>query len=201
MDDGGKWFCGIDRLAKQRTPCVIYSFGINGESSFEAELLKAAPHCQVWGYDFSVSSFGPEIEGNPALKSRAHFFPYALGGSDAPHSEPPYYTLQSLMKRNGHTFIDILKVDIEGAEFSSIDSFINYFAPSSSSQATLPIGQLQMEIHLRDEHSQFAPFKTWWENLERVGLRPFYTEPNLPYISIVRGALPDLSEVCSNVIS
>ena len=29
--------------------------GINGESSFEAELLEKAPGCQVWGYDFSVS--------------------------------------------------------------------------------------------------------------------------------------------------
>ena len=28
--------------------------GINGESSFEAELLEKAPGCQVWGYDFSV---------------------------------------------------------------------------------------------------------------------------------------------------
>jgi hypothetical protein len=32
--------------------------GVNGESSFEADLMKAAPGCQVYGYDFSVSSVG-----------------------------------------------------------------------------------------------------------------------------------------------
>lgn len=35
---------------------VTCSPGINGESSFEADLLTRAPGCQVWGYDFSVSS-------------------------------------------------------------------------------------------------------------------------------------------------
>ena len=30
--------------------------GINGESSFEADLLDRAPGCQVWGYDYSVDS-------------------------------------------------------------------------------------------------------------------------------------------------
>lgn len=30
--------------------------GINGESSFEAEVMKRAPGCEVWGYDFSVTS-------------------------------------------------------------------------------------------------------------------------------------------------
>ena len=28
----------------------------------------------------------------------------------------PYKTLQTLMKENGHTYIDVLKVDIEGSE-------------------------------------------------------------------------------------
>lgn len=32
--------------------------GVNGESSFEADLMKAAPGCQVYGYDFSVGSVG-----------------------------------------------------------------------------------------------------------------------------------------------
>jgi hypothetical protein len=32
--------------------------GVNDESSFEADLMKAAPGCQVYGYDFSVASVG-----------------------------------------------------------------------------------------------------------------------------------------------
>ncbi|KAH8994780.1 hypothetical protein EDB83DRAFT_2477182 [Lactarius deliciosus] len=33
--------------AKQEK-CVIYSFGVNDKSSFEAALLERAPGCEVW---------------------------------------------------------------------------------------------------------------------------------------------------------
>lgn len=206
LGDGGKWFCGLERLVQQTKPCVIYSFGINGESSFEEALLTAAPQCEIWGYDFSVASFGPEIRDNALLHARSHFFPYALGGQDSPYSDPPVFTLQSLMRQNGHTFIDVLKIDIEGAEFESLASFVDAFVPSAldsarhphgvQEEAVLPIGQLQLEIHAWGANgASFARFKHWWESLERAGLRPFWTEPNLVYVNLVRGARPDLAEV------
>jgi len=211
LGDGGKWFCGLDRIAKQRKPCTIYSFGVNGESSFEAALLTAAPHCEVWGYDYSVNSFGPEVNDDPALKSRAHFFPYALGSADAPHANPPTYTLQTLMKMNGHDFVDVLKVDIEGAEFDSLASFVDAFMPTGSSYGddephhphgpgrksdpVLPVGQMQLEVHAWGDHGEsFPKFKSWWEKLEKAGLRPFWTEPNLVYVNLVRGVRPYLAE-------
>ncbi|EMD33741.1 hypothetical protein CERSUDRAFT_67883 [Gelatoporia subvermispora B] len=200
MGDGGKWVCGLERIARQKE-CVIYSFGINGESSFEAELLQRAPGCQVWGYDFSVKSFGPEIERNTSLRERAHFYPWALGPSNnhGPGSNPPVYTLPTLMDINGHNFIDILKVDIEGAEFASLDKFLEFFGmghPHSPAGPALPIGQMQIEIHARGGtgHDEFAPFKKWWERLEAAGLRPFWAEPNLVYVNLVRGVRPDLAE-------
>ncbi|KAI0338258.1 hypothetical protein BDW22DRAFT_1432708 [Trametopsis cervina] len=198
LADGGKWFCGVERYTRQRAPCVIYSFGINGESSFEAQLLKAAPQCELWGYDFSVSSFGPEIENDPDLKARSHFFPYALGGEDIERAEQPTYTLQTLMKQNGHSFIDILKIDIEGAEFQSLSAFVDHFVPPGTEGGKdgviLPVGQLQLEIHAWGHNVAFPFFRSWWENLERAGLRPFYTEPNLIYLQIIPGAKPDLAE-------
>ncbi|KAH9176370.1 hypothetical protein EDB89DRAFT_1846395, partial [Lactarius sanguifluus] len=49
LGDGGKWVCGMERIAKQEK-YVIYS-------SFEAALLEErAPGCEVWGYDFTVDS-------------------------------------------------------------------------------------------------------------------------------------------------
>ncbi|CCL98198.1 uncharacterized protein FIBRA_00192 [Fibroporia radiculosa] len=215
LGDGGKWVCGLDRIARQKE-CVIYSFGVNNESSFEAELLRRAPGCQVWGYDFSVPSFGPEITAVPALRDRSHFHAWALGEVDnhGPGVYPPTYSLSTLMALNGHQFIDILKVDIEGAEFTALSSFLsvqtamqgtephNPHAPPSSPNnaahpaAPLPIGQMQIEIHARSDtgYSTFAPFKSWWESLERAGLRPFFTEPNLVYVNLIRGARPDLAE-------
>ncbi|KAH8983436.1 hypothetical protein EDB92DRAFT_1890527 [Lactarius akahatsu] len=75
---GGKWACGLDRMAKQ-DKCVIYSFGINGGSSFELPLLECAS-CRVCGCDYSVNSWGPEITGDPELR-RAHLKPFALSAT------------------------------------------------------------------------------------------------------------------------
>ena len=73
LGDGGKFVCGFSRIV-EKPKCVIYSIGVNHESSFvphrppavdhavnppcsfEAELLERGKNCQVWGYDFSVDS-------------------------------------------------------------------------------------------------------------------------------------------------
>jgi len=190
LGDGGKWVCGADRVAKQ-DKCVIYSFGINGESSFESALLKRAPGCEAWGYDFSVKGWGPEISEDPELRHRAHFEPWALGGTDRheEHDNPKWWTLDSLMELNGHTFIDVLKIDIEGGEFDTLTAFI-----AAHAEGGLPIGQLQLEIHAQNDRGRFGYFVKWWETLEGAGLRPFWMEPNLVYVNIVRGARPDLAE-------
>jgi len=196
LGDGGKWICGVERLAKQKK-CVVYSFGINGESSFEAGLLERALGCEVWGYDFTVDKFGPEIERSLRLKARSHFQPWALGGHNAhsPDDNPKYYTLDALMKLNGHDFIDVLKIDIEGAEFDTLSTFLDVHRPKSSfASTTLPIGQLQLELHAWDDYANFAFFHDWWAALEAAGLRPFWTEPNLVYVNYNDRSKARLSE-------
>ena len=73
LGDGGKWVCGLERVETKK-PCVIYSIGINHESSFERDLLSRSAHCEIWGYDFSVEGFGPEVADDPSLLRRAPFF-------------------------------------------------------------------------------------------------------------------------------
>lgn len=129
------------------------------------------------------------------MKRRSHFFPYALGPKDAhsPVDDPKMYTLRTLMERNGHDFIDVLKVDIEGNEFDSLEVFIDSFHGEP-----LPFGQLQLEIHVFGHVAwqDFSKFLKWWEKLEAAGLRPFFSEPNLVYVNLVRGVRPELIEVC-----
>ncbi|KAL0062204.1 hypothetical protein AAF712_010965 [Marasmius tenuissimus] len=206
LGDGGKWVCGITRLETKRD-CVVYSFGINYESSFEAEILRNTQHCQIWGYDFSVKSFGPEIPRNK--RQRTHFYPYKLGGSDqeAVGGEPPMYTLGSLMRLNrtlgpglqkcqmteilftGHQHIDILKVDIESWEFDLLTTLIKSYRDAG---LPLPFGQLQLEVHAWNK--SFEEYLKWWEMLEEAGLRPFWTEPNLVYNNYNREGGADLAE-------
>ena len=195
LGDGGKWVCGMSRVVT-KPDCIIYSVGINHESSFEAELLSRTDNCQVWGYDFSVHEFGPEVQDSPALLRRAHFKPYGLAGTNAhgPEDTNKMYTLQSLMALNGHSHIDILKVDIESWEFETLTTLLRSYMVEDQ---PLPFGQLQLEIHVfpDDKRSEFTTFRSWWEKLEAAGLRPFFTEPNLVYLNLYRGARPDIVEV------
>ncbi|KAG7085881.1 hypothetical protein E1B28_003415 [Marasmius oreades] len=188
LGDGGKWVCGITRI-ENKQDCVVYSFGINHESSFEAEILANTNHCEIWGYDFTVHSFGPQI--TKSQEHRTHFYPYKLGGSNKPAvgDEPAMFTLSSLMKTNGHSHIDILKVDIESWEFETLTTLIKSY---TSAGLPLPFGQLQLEIHAWNK--SFEEFLSWWEMLEDAGLRPFWTEPNLVYQNYNRGATVDLAE-------
>ncbi|KAJ3730356.1 methyltransferase domain-containing protein [Lentinula raphanica] len=187
LADGGKWVCGLSRLERQ-PDCIIYSFGISGDSTFEAELLQNTKHCHVWGYDFSVKGFTNDIP--EAERWRTTFHAFGLAGSDRPatSNEPAMYSLQSLMAMNGHDHIDLLKIDIEGWEFETLEELIK---PYLISGEPLPFAQLQLEIHVWDK--SFASFMKWWEMLEAAGLRPFWTEPNLVYVDYAK-ATPSLTE-------
>ncbi|KAG8815560.1 hypothetical protein FRC17_000663 [Serendipita sp. 399] len=178
MGDGGKWVCGYERVVHQRD-CVIYSSGVAQESSFEKQILETSPTCQIYGYDFSVENWGPQIRDVPEFKDRIHFQPWKLQPQNNPSATPPEYSLQGLMKKNGHTFVDILKLDIEGSEFDVLDSIFKEYKGRP-----LPFGQLQLEVHVGDK--SFADFLHWWERLEEAGLRPFWTEPNLPDVNYYR---------------
>ena len=91
----------------------------------------------------------------------------------------------------GHTFIDILKIDVEGAEFDALTAFLKAFADAD----VLPIGQLQLEIHASANRANFEYFNRWWAALEAAGLRPFYSDPNLVSVNLSRGSRPEVIEV------
>ena len=71
----------------------------------------------------------------------------------------------------GHTHIDILKIDIESWEFDTLTALVD---PYIASDKPLPFGQLQIEIHIWNR--TFEYILTWWEKLEKAGLRPFWAE-------------------------
>lgn len=211
LGDGGKWVCGMSIYESLPAPqfptigstetrdtssaiaandgLVIYSFGINGESSFEAEMLERVPSARIWGYDFSVDGWGKQIPSSE--RHRTFFKKVGLGKEDKHDASPPFYTLPTLMKENKHNYIDILKIDIEGSEYDALDTFMDAFdgMQSASGKSVIPIGQVMIELHLGDGVHLDGPnaggdvgfdrFKTWWERLERMGMRPSWIEINL----------------------
>ncbi|KAJ7816856.1 hypothetical protein B0H14DRAFT_2843998 [Mycena olivaceomarginata] len=102
MGDGGiyigKWVCGLERVTHHKN-CR--------QSSSEQEVLRQGNDCQVYGFDFSVTQWGPELCADTEVSPREHFFPYKIGAADNHNVKPKH-------------FIDIWKIDIEGSEFAAL---------------------------------------------------------------------------------
>ncbi|KAG9321567.1 hypothetical protein KVV02_003203 [Mortierella alpina] len=174
FNDGGKWVCGLSLLGKEKErKCIIYSMGVFDDSSFEAALL-GRTNCEVYAFDGSVDGIAGDAKGNPKI----HFQKVFIGDSDRIDAQgSTWKTLPTIMKEYGHTWIDLLKVDIEGFEYQMMDDLMKSYTD------VLPFSQLQIEFHLngQDMHgdASFPKFKTWFENLEKHHLRPFMNELNL----------------------
>jgi len=188
LGDGGKWVCGMSLYEAKPAPAVsnqkntetiIYSFGVNDESTFEAEMLARIPSARIFAFDFSVVKFGPQL--SPAHSSRAHFSQVGLGAADETLRTPQFFTLRTLMKQNKHEYIDILKIDVEGSEFTALDAFMD----SCEESGIFPIGQVMIELHLfEDKVVNFERFTKWWERLEKFGMRPTWLEINLLAVTL-----------------
>jgi hypothetical protein len=149
--DDSKIVCGMEELQKQQTestkkdkdtnntttppPCVVYSIGGNNEWQFELDLLRHTP-CEIHTFDctghksrFKVPS--SEHKDN-AHNNRLHFhhvclvaYPELAGEPRPSYMKGDYWTLLEMQQKLNHQRIDLLKVDIEGWEFSLFDSWQN----------------------------------------------------------------------------
>lgn len=170
LGDGGKWTCGMSRYESMDSKCVVYSFGVKDDSSFEDEFLSRVPTAKVWAYDMNVCDFKGQL--SPAQRKRARFVQAAIGGETDEGQTPPVYGIQELMRRNGHEYVDVLKMDIKGSEFEAMGALMD-----GTLGRELPVGQLLVKVHFRTGESAGA-FLAWWERLEARGLRAVWTEPN-----------------------
>jgi hypothetical protein len=60
-------------------------------------------NCEIWAYDYSVTNFGKQL--SYEHRARAHFTQAGISGVTNSTSFPPFYTIQDLMKMNGHDYM------------------------------------------------------------------------------------------------
>lgn len=188
LSDGGKVVCGMSHyekvfpgpsVADKKPELVIYSFGVNHDSSFEAAMMQRT-NARIWGYDFSVDSWGPEIPRHQY--ANAHFEKMGISKATDLAANPPMSSVRDLMRENGHDYVDVVKMDIEGAEFDALTSLIQ--SVRSEGNGSLPFGQLLVELHFfPDPPGSTIPkslkqWTEWWSSLEAMGLRPVNNEGN-----------------------
>jgi hypothetical protein len=140
--DTSKIVCGIDNL---RPPCVVYSIGGNNQWEFELDILKKT-ECTVHTFDCTGPKSRFKIP-TSADRSRLFFHHECLGSS--PHES--FFLIEELAEKHGHSKIDLLKMDIEGYEFSVFDSLFSPFSLKKNLEV-LPM-QILVEVHYR---TQFA---------------------------------------------
>lgn len=176
--DYGGWYAPVHDLGKDS---VVYSAGIGQDISFDKALIERCA-CPVYGFDptpAAIDFIGHQVrEGalsplfffDPvglwdsetnlqffAPKTRGWVGSYSalnLQGTDARESiSVPVRRLSTLMRERGHRSIDLLKIDIEGAEYRVIDEII---------EKNIPIRWLCIEF------DQPVPFWTTNRTLRRL---------------------------------
>jgi len=154
VQTGCSWIFCPDGLGSES---IIYSGGVGNDISFEHSLVKEFG-CTVNLFDPSPTGIATmkRLENtNPQLK----FLPVGLAGQPCtlrlvpPLSseegswfmhevkgsfEAPCLDLGSLMKQNHHSFVDLVKLDIEGSEYGVIENILD---------ARIPVRQILVEFH------------------------------------------------------
>ena len=139
---------------------VVYSGGVGRDITFEHELVKKYG-CQVVLFDPSPTGLEtmslpankiPQFKhnavalagqcgtlkfGKPIFEDEGSWHKQQITENTAV-LEVPCVDLETLMRQNGHNHIDLLKIDIEGAEYEVIDDLL---------KRRLPIKQILVEFH------------------------------------------------------
>ena len=158
-------------------PKVSYCAGVGKGMSFETELAKITGGCVLV---FDPSPTGITTVGRSDT-SKLKFYPVGMAKETAVYEfslpedpeEGSYsvpkegvekttfecWSLETIMRKHGHSRIDLLKMDIEGFEYDIIDAFL---------EKGIPIRQICVEFH-----PWLRPGRTWKtiRKLQRAGYR------------------------------
>jgi hypothetical protein len=153
--DGGKWVSDPQSL---KTGTVVYSFGAGDDISFDAEMA-GVYGCEVHCFDPTpsvVRDFALCRPGQPVGKGKFWFHPVGLGPISLDPDQADELVLEDekckvkrlseIAAELGHKHVDILKVDIEGAEMAALTEIL-----TSGTLARLSVKQLLVEFHLWDD--------------------------------------------------
>lgn len=195
--DGNKFVCLDDRFKPATNNCLVYSFGIDNEWSFD-EAMANQFGCDVYSFDPSME------ENDHDHAEKIHFYQTGLWKDDGylmldarvPDVVWKVSTLTSLYRQlqHHHRFIDYLKIDIEGDEWNVLPHIMN----SSMLQR---VKQLGMEIHFNgNDHIDDIRRKVQmlYSLKNDHQLIPFKYENNL----VSKGNLPQAPEAygCAEIV-
>ncbi|XP_048251012.1 probable methyltransferase-like protein 24 [Haliotis rufescens] len=166
LGDGGWEICD-DAEYRPVKPCIVYSFGINNDFSFDDETAK--------NYECDVFSFDPSMKQKSYQRSpRVRFLSLGIDGKDYKKGPWNLHSLTSFKKMLNHTgrFIDVLKMDVEHSEWPALPNMI-------SSGELSKVRQFLVEYHGKcDTKNDCRNKLKILKDIYDKGFRKFYVHKN-----------------------
>ncbi len=141
--DGQKTICIDPNIAPRGYQCLVYSFGINNEWSFDENMERYG--CEVYSFDPSMGA--EDHDHNAGI----HFYSWGLGNRDGIINDHwKIFSLSTIYKnlttKHGPYVIDYLKIDIEFSEWDALPQIME-------SGMLAKVRQLGVEFHLPENKS------------------------------------------------
>ena len=187
IEKHGEWYLCPTPLTRES---IVYSLGIGTDVTFDLSVIDRfgtkvfafdpTPTATAWirgqtlppefhAYEYGVADFDgiaefvrPEDPENPSFSYRGE----SAERSGATRCE--VRRLRTLMEMLGHTEIDVLKMDIEGAEYGVIENLL---------AEGVRVHQLLVEFHHRKPWIGVEKTVAAAESLSRAGFRLFHISP------------------------
>jgi FkbM family methyltransferase len=188
---GNHWADWTISLDDMKPDSIVYCFGVGQDISFDLALIQRFG-LNVYAFDPSPSAI--EWARKQITPERFHFYPFGLGGKNGkvefgftgtPNASSATLlntlsdkderfiaeikTLRTIMLELGHSRIDLLKMDIEGAEYEVIEDIL---------KEKIHIQQLLIEFHHRFRNVGIKRTRTTVKALKSAGYRIFHISPS-----------------------
>ncbi|XP_065318814.1 probable methyltransferase-like protein 24 [Gordionus sp. m RMFG-2023] len=165
----GGWFMCMDPSYIPKSPCIVYSFGIGNDWSFDDSVSRM--------FNCEVHAFDPTIKIKSHMRDNKINF-HALGLKDFDEydfkdEKKAYLTLPSIMKHLNQSdqVIDYLKIDIETWEWPSLNAL------SDSNFLRYKVKQLVAEFHFYGKNG-LGYMQSVLIKLKKNGLRLYKSKAN-----------------------
>jgi FkbM family methyltransferase len=182
---------------------IVYSVGVGDDISFEVSLIRSFGLPTIFAFDPTPTAIS-WLSGQHVAKE-FRLFQYAIADYNGiakffPHGNPDFVahsliprnatasqavevqvrTLPTVMLELGHDHIDLLKMDIEGAEYPVIENLV---------RERIDVRQLLVEFHHHDRHTDGMSAERTKEavqKLNRAGFKIFHVTPRGEEYSFIR---------------
>lgn len=179
---------------------IVYSFGIGEDISFDEDLINRHA-CTIYGFDptpksihfvrsnqhsakFVFSPIGIDSQNGIATlylpKNKNHVSGSIISMSNVDVSntmDVPMRKFSTIAQENSHTVIDVLKMDIEGAEYKIIDDILN---------SGVTIKQILIEFHFRFIKHGLKLTNSTIDKLNQHGYKIFAFSESLEEVSFIK---------------